>query len=60
MSEETKVSNEAVADAGTENDVQETAQSEHIAESKKSRKRAQEAASQLAEANKKLESQENL
>lgn len=59
MSEETKVSNETVVDNGTENVVQETAQSEHIAESKKYRKRAQDAETQLAEANKKLESQEN-
>ena len=60
MSEEKQVSNETVVDSGTENVVQETAQSEHIAESKKYRKRAQEAESQLAELNKKLESQENL
>ena len=40
MSEETKVSNEAVADSGAENVVQESAQNEHIAESKKYRKRA--------------------
>ena len=59
MSEETKVSNEAIADSGTENVVQESAQSEHIAESKKYRKRAQDAESQLAKLNKQLESQEN-
>ena len=59
MSEENKVSNEAVVDSGAENDVQETAQSEHIAESKKYRKRAQEAESKLAELNKQLEAQEN-
>ena len=59
MSEENKVSNEAVADSGAEDVIQETAQSEHIAESKKYRKRAQDAESQLAELNKKLESQEN-
>ena len=59
MSEETKVSNEAVVDSGTENVVQETAQSEHIAESKKYRKRAQDAETQLTNLQKKLESQEN-
>jgi|TARA_R100001463_G_scaffold23408_2_gene56194 hypothetical protein len=59
MSEEKIVSNEAVVDNGTENVDQESAQSEYIAESKKYRKRAQEAESQLAELNKKLESQEN-
>ena len=47
MSEETKVSNEAVADSGAENVVQESAQSEHIAESKKFRKRAQDAETKL-------------
>tara|TARA_R110000737_G_scaffold129337_1_gene161685 strand:- start:149 stop:670 length:522 start_codon:yes stop_codon:yes gene_type:complete len=59
MSEENQVSNEAVVDQGTENVVQEVAQSEHIAESKKYRKRAQEAETQLAELTKTLESQEN-
>ena len=59
MSEENKVSNEAVADSGAENVIQETAQSEHIAESKKYRKRAQDAESQLAKLNKQLEAQEN-
>ena len=59
MSEETKVSNEAVADSGAENVVQESAQSEHIAESKKYRKRAQDAETRLAKLEKKLESQEN-
>ena len=59
MSEENQVSNEAVADSGTENVIQETAQSEHIAESKKYRKRAQDAESRLADLEKKLESQEN-
>ena len=59
MSEETKVSNEAAADSGAESVVQESAQSEHIAESKKYRKRAQDAESQLAKLNKQLESQEN-
>ena len=59
MSEEKIVSNEAVVDNGTENVDQELAQSEYIAESKKYRKRAQEAESQLAQLNKKLESQEN-
>ena len=60
MSEENQVSNEAVADSGAENVAQETAQSEHIAESKKYRKRAQDAESQLAKLNKKLEAQENV
>jgi len=59
MSEENKVSNEAVVENGAEGVVQESAQSEHIAESKKYRKRAQDAESQLAELNKKLEAQEN-
>ena len=59
MSEENQVSNEAVADSGTENVIQEAAQSEHIAESKKYRKRAQDAESRLADLEKKLESQEN-
>ena len=59
MSEETKVSNEAVADSGAENVVQESAQNEHIAESKKYRKRAQDAETQLTNLQKKLESQEN-
>ena len=59
MSEENKVSNEAVADSGTENVTQDNAQNEYIAESKKYRKRAQDAENRLAELNKKLESQEN-
>jgi len=59
MSEENQVPNEAVVDSGTENVVQEVAQSEHIAESKKYRKRAQDAESKLAELTKALESQEN-
>jgi vancomycin resistance protein YoaR len=59
MSEETKVSNETVVDSGTENVTQETAQNEYIAESKKYRKRAQDAESKLADLEKKLESQEN-
>jgi len=59
MSEENQVSNETVVDSGTENVVQEVAQNEHIAESKKYRKRAQDAETQLAKLNKKLESQEN-
>jgi len=59
MSEESQVSNETVVDQGTENVVQEVAQSEHIAESKKYRKRAQDAESKLAELTKALESQEN-
>ena len=59
MSEEKVVSNEAVADNGTENVTQDNAQNEYIAESKKYRKRAQDAENRLAELNKKLESQEN-
>tara|TARA_R100000808_G_scaffold13101_1_gene32115 strand:+ start:80 stop:598 length:519 start_codon:yes stop_codon:yes gene_type:complete len=59
MSEENKVSNEAVVDSGAENVTQESAQNEYIAESKKYRKRAQEAESKLAELNKQLEAQEN-
>ena len=60
MSEENKVSNEAVADSGAENDVQETAQSEHIAESKKYRKRAQEAETELANVKKQIAKNEEL
>jgi len=59
MSEENAVSNETVVDNGTENVTQESAQNEYIAESKKYRKRAQDAETQLAKLNKKLESQEN-
>ena len=59
MSEETKVSNEAVVDSGTENVTQDNAQNEYIAESKKYRKRAQDAETQLTNLQKKLESQEN-
>ena len=57
MSEEKIVSNEAVADSGTEN-TQETAQSEYIAESKKYRKGAQEAESQLTALKKQIAKQE--
>ena len=59
MSEETKVSNEAVADSGAESVVQESAQSEHIAESKKYRKRAQDAETKLVNLEKQLETQQN-
>ena len=59
MSEENQVSNETVVEQGTENVAQESAQNEYIAESKKYRKRAQDAETQLAKLNKKLESQEN-
>ena len=59
MSEENQVSNETVVEQGTENVAQESAQNEYIAESKKYRKRAQDAENRLAELNKKLESQEN-
>tara|TARA_Y100000361_G_scaffold80477_1_gene71168 strand:- start:3206 stop:3727 length:522 start_codon:yes stop_codon:yes gene_type:complete len=59
MSEEAKVSNETVVEKDTENATQEVAQNEYIAESKKYRKRAQDAESRLADLEKKLESQEN-
>ena len=59
MTEENKVSDEAVVDNGTENATQDNAQNEFIAESKKYRKRAQEAETQLAKLEKKLQSQEN-
>ena len=59
MSEEKVVSNEAVADNGTENVTQDNAQNEYIAESKKYRKRAQDAETQLTNLQKQLESQEN-
>ena len=59
MSEEKIVSNETVVDNGTENVTQDNAQNEYIAESKKYRKRAQDAANKLAKLNKQLESQEN-
>ena len=58
MSEENKVSNEAVADNGAQNVVQEVAQNEHIAESKKYRKRAQDAETKLADLQKQLQAQE--
>ena len=51
MSEETKVSNETEVDSGTENVTQEPAQNEYIAESKKYRKRAQEAESKPQKVN---------
>ena len=59
MSEEKQVSNEAVVENGAESVVQESAQSEHIAESKKYRKRAQDAESKLSNLQKQLESQAN-
>ena len=59
MSEENEVSNETVVDNGTENVTQESAQNEYIAESKKYRKRAQEAENQLSEIKKQLQEQEN-
>ena len=58
MSEEAKVSNETVVDSGTEDVTQEVAQNEYIAESKKYRKRAQEAESELAKVKKTIASQE--
>ncbi len=59
MSEEKVVSNEAEVKADTENVTQDNAQNEYIAESKKYRKRAQDAENKLADLHKKLESQEN-
>ena len=59
MSEENKVSNETVVEKGTENVTQELAQNEYIAESKKYRKRAQDAESQNADLKKQLENQQN-
>jgi len=59
MSEETQVSDEAVVDNGTENNTQEPAQNEYIAESKKYRKRAQDAETRLAKLEQQLQSQEN-
>ena len=58
MSEEAKVSNETVVESGTEDVTQEVAQNEYIAESKKYRKRAQEAESQLAKLQKTIAAQE--
>ena len=58
MSEENKVSNETVVEQDTENVAQESAQNEYIAESKKYRKRAQEAESQLAKLQKTIAAQE--
>jgi len=59
MSEENQVSNETVVEKDTENVAQESAQNEYIAESKKYRKRAQEAESQLSKLQKQIENQEN-
>ena len=59
MSEENQVSNETVVEQGTENVTQDNAQNEYIAESKKYRKRAQDAETQLTNLQKQLESQEN-
>ena len=59
MSEETKVSNETEVDSGTENVTQEPAQNEYIAESKKYRKRAQDAETKLANLQKQSETQQN-
>ena len=58
MSEETQVSNETVVDTDTENKL-DNAQSELIAESKKYRKRAQDAENKIIELQKKFEAQEN-
>ena len=59
MSEEKQVSNETVVEKGTENVAQESAQNEYIAESKKYRKRAQDAENKLANLEKQLETQQN-
>ena len=59
MTEEKTVSNETVVDNGTENVTQESAQNEYIAESKKYRKRAQDAENRLANLEKQLETQQN-
>ena len=59
MSEEKIVSNEAEVKAGTENVTQDNAQSEFIAESKKYRKRAQDAETKLSNLEKQLENQQN-
>ena len=59
MSEENQVSNEAVVEKGTESVTQEVAQNEYIAESKKYRKRAQDAENRLANLEKQLETQQN-
>ena len=59
MSEENQVSNETVEEKGTENVTQESAQNEYIAESKKYRKRAQDAENKLANLEKQLETQQN-
>ena len=59
MSEENQVSNETVVEQGTENVTQEVAQNEYIAESKKYRKRAQDAENKLSNLQKQLESQQN-
>ena len=59
MSEENQVSNETVVEQGTENVTQESAQNEYIAESKKYRKRAQDAENKLSNLQKQLETQQN-
>ena len=59
MSEEQVVSNEAEVETGTENVTQDNAQNEYIAESKKYRKRAQDAENKLSNLQKQLESQQN-
>ena len=59
MSEEKVVSNETEVKADTENVTQDNAQNEYIAESKKYRKRAQDAETKLADLHKKMEAQEN-
>ena len=59
MSEEKQVSNETVVEKDTENVTQEPAQNEYIAESKKYRKRAQDAETKLANLQKQLETQQN-
>ena len=58
MSEEKNVANEAVAEEATQNTTQEVAQNEYIAESKKYRKRAQDAEAQLSKLQKEIARQE--
>tara|TARA_Y100000401_G_scaffold21424_1_gene14359 strand:- start:1426 stop:1935 length:510 start_codon:yes stop_codon:yes gene_type:complete len=58
MSEETQVSNETAVDSGTENVTQDNAQNEYIAESKKYRRRAQDAESELSELKKQIAAQD--
>ena len=60
MSEENQVSNETVVEQDTKSVAQEPAQNEYIAESKKYRKRAQEAETELANVKKQIAKNEEL